>query len=90
MVETIGSVVLMLTGKGDNGTATIAMKIKIRRNGQITIPAILRLCLTALPGDDFEIELKGPGRLELRQLTKRYPWDSPALPSGSSSKKQVQ
>jgi bifunctional DNA-binding transcriptional regulator/antitoxin component of YhaV-PrlF toxin-antitoxin module len=49
------------------------MQTKINSKGQLTIPWVIRWCLGSQPGDEYEIELKGPGRCELRKLTQHYP-----------------
>jgi len=50
------------------------MKSKINRYGQITIPWLLRVAVDAQPGDEFNVELAGPGRIELRHIQTRWPW----------------
>ena len=53
------------------------MKVKINKLGQITIPWLLRASIYAQPGDEFEIEIVGPGRLEMRHLQRHWPWEKP-------------
>lgn len=79
------------------------MKVKINKQGQVTIPWLLRQALWAKPGDELEIEMLKPGRLEIRHtvrhdpFTETPPWDadwlkplpSPAVPPSSEKKSGV-
>jgi len=49
------------------------MKVKLSKTGQITVPFVIRLCLDARPGDEFDVQLKGLGRFQVTKLTRRLP-----------------
>jgi AbrB family looped-hinge helix DNA binding protein len=75
IVETVGSMVAMFIG-GENAVIKrllSIMKAQINKKGQITIPWLIRAGIDARPGDELNVEIKGPGRFEVRKLTRRLP-----------------
>lgn len=75
MVDTIGSIVAAIRARELPTVAlTSTMKVKINRNGQITIPWILRAWMRTQPGDTFEIVQVGLQAWQIRPLVLRYPW----------------